>query len=59
MKIWTAIKRLNQRWDASATRAANKMVDDLDRRRQDGSKPGVKKHISLWDLLPKRPDSSR
>lgn len=39
MKIWTAIKRLNQNYDAWAIRAANKVVDDLDHRGAASLKP--------------------
>jgi hypothetical protein len=53
------MKRLNQRYDAWAMRAANKVVDDLDHRREDGSKSKAKKHISVWDLLPNRRDPGR
>ena len=44
MKIWTAMRRLNQSYDAWAIRA-------LDHRGVDSSKPEAKKHISVWDLL--------
>jgi hypothetical protein len=59
MKIWTATKRLNQRYDAWATRAANKVVDGLDHRGADSGKPEIKKHISVWDLLPNHRDPGR
>lgn len=59
MKIWTAMKRLNQSYDAWAIRAANKVVDDLDHRGADSRKPETKKHISVWDLLPNRRDPVR
>lgn len=54
MKIWTAMKRLNQSFDAWAIRAANKIVDDLDHRGVDSRKPETKNHISVWDLLSNR-----
>ena len=59
MKIWTAMKRLHQSYDAWAIRAANKVVDDLDHRGVDSRKPETKSHISVWDLLSNRRDSSR
>jgi hypothetical protein len=43
MEIWTAMKRLNQSYDAWAIRAANKVVDDLDRRGAESRKPETKK----------------
>ncbi len=59
MKIWTAMRRLNQTCDAWATRAAAKMIDDLDRRGADNKNPRVKKHIGVWDLLSNRRDPIR
>jgi hypothetical protein len=58
MKIWTAMKRLNQSYDAWMIRAANKVVDDLDHRGVD-RKPETRKHISVWDLLSSRRDPVR
>jgi len=59
MKIWTAMKRLNQSYDAWVIRAANKVVDDLDHRGMDRRNPETKKHISVWDLLSNRRDPAR
>jgi hypothetical protein len=59
MKIWTAMKHLNQSYDAWATRAANTVVDDLDHRGADSRRSETKKHISVWDLLSNRRDPSR
>jgi hypothetical protein len=58
MKIWTAMKRLNDRYDAWAMHTANKVVDALDHRGEDSKKPRTKKHLSVWDLLPNRRDPS-
>ena len=59
MKIWTAMKRLNQSYDAWAARVANKVVDDLDHRGVKSRKPEAKKLISIWDLLSNRRDPVR
>jgi hypothetical protein len=58
MKIWTAMKRLNHRYDVWAMHTANKVVDALDHRGEDSKKPRAKKHLSVWDLLPNRCDPS-
>jgi hypothetical protein len=54
MRIWTAMKRLNQSYDAWVIRAANRVVDDLDHRGVDSRKPETKSNISVWDLLSNR-----
>jgi hypothetical protein len=51
MKIWSAMKRLNQRYNAWATHTANRIVADLDRSPRDGCKPERKRQLSVWDLL--------
>jgi hypothetical protein len=58
MKVWTAMKRLNHRYDAWAMQTADKVVDTLDHRGEDSKKPSTKKHLSVWDLLPDRRDPS-
>ncbi len=59
MKIWNAMRRLNQTCDAWATRAAAKIIDDLDHRGADSKNTKAKKHIGVWDLLSNRRDPSR
>jgi hypothetical protein len=59
MKIWTAMKRLNQRSDAWATRTANRIVADLDRGPRDGGKPERKRQLSVWDLLSQNREPGR
>jgi hypothetical protein len=54
MRIWTAMKRLNQSYDAWVIRAANRVVDDLDHRGVDSRKPETESNISVWDLLSNR-----
>jgi hypothetical protein len=53
MKIWTAMKRLNRRYDAWALRMANGIVANLDRGPEDGTRER-KRPISVWDLLPRK-----
>jgi hypothetical protein len=50
MKIWTAMKRLKQSYDAWAIRAANKVVDDLDQRGVDNRKPEPR-NISAYGIF--------
>jgi hypothetical protein len=50
MKVWTTLKRLNQRFDCWWAHAADRIVVDLD----DGSRrheQGTKRHVSMWGLL--------
>jgi hypothetical protein len=54
MKIWTAMKRLNRRYDAWALRAAGRFVADLDRRFGDDAERGTTTHLNVWDLLSKK-----
>jgi hypothetical protein len=56
MKIWTAMKRLNERYDAWAIRAANNVVDNIDHRSASHGTPEAKTHMSVRDLLPHRRD---
>ena len=42
MKIWAAMRRLSQSYDAWAIRAANKAVDHLDHRGAESRKPEAK-----------------
>jgi hypothetical protein len=59
VKIWTATKRLNQRYDAWAKRTANRVVAELDRSGENGRKSETKRHISVWDLLSKNREPGR
>jgi hypothetical protein len=59
MKLWIAMKRLNERYDAWATRTANRIVADLDRRPRDGGKPERRRQLSVWDLLSQNREPER
>lgn len=59
MKLWTAMMRLNQRYDAWALRNAGKFAADLDRGFGDGAERDAKTHLSVWDLLSKKPGRGR
>ena len=59
MKIWTATKRLNQRYDAWAMRTSSRIVANLDRRFRSGAERDAKKHLSVWDLLSKKREPGR
>jgi hypothetical protein len=59
LKIWTAMKRLNQRYNAWAARAADSFVAGIDRRYREGRSPGTRRHITVWDLLPQKRDPGR
>lgn len=54
MKMWTAMMRLNQRYDAWALRMASRMAVDIDRRFADGAERETVTHLNVWDLLSKR-----
>ena len=56
MKIWTALKRLNQRYDAWAMHTADSFVAGIDRSYREKKSPGTKRHITVWDLLPGKRD---
>jgi hypothetical protein len=51
MKLWSALKRLNQRYDAWALAAANRAVAALDRSSESGAKPEARRSVNVWDLL--------
>lgn len=46
MKVWTALKRLNQRFDCWWARAADRIVADLDDGNE-GREQGAKRHVSV------------
>ncbi len=50
VKIWTAMKRLNRRYDEWQARAAAGIVAELDHP-SDKKAARSKRHISVWDLL--------
>jgi hypothetical protein len=50
MKLWNAMKRLNQRYGAWQANAAARLVAALDR----PAKPATAKHIALRDLLSRK-----
>lgn len=57
MKVWTALKRLNHRFDCWSAHAADKIVTDLDGA-GDKQEPDTKRHVNVWDLLVKDRRSS-
>ncbi|MGO8918238.1 MAG: hypothetical protein ACLQJR_20245 [Stellaceae bacterium] len=59
MKIWPAMKRLNQRYDAWARRTATRVVAELDRSGENGRKSETKRYIGVWDLLSKNREPGR
>jgi hypothetical protein len=59
VKIWTAMKHLNQRYDAWAMRTSSRIVTNLDRKFRSGAERDAKKHLSVWDLLSKKREPGR
>lgn len=59
LKIWTAMKSLNQRYDAWALRTSSGIAADLDRKFRSGAERDGKKHLSVWDLLSKKRESGQ
>ena len=51
MKIWSAMRRLNRRYDAWQARAAAGIVAKLDHPRDLGDAVPSNRPISVWDLL--------
>jgi hypothetical protein len=51
VKICTAVRRFNRRYDAWQARAAAGIVARLDRPRGIGDKLPTNRHIGVWDLL--------
>lgn len=51
MTLWMAMKRLNRHFDRWSARAANHVLDTLDRAGDQQQKAGRRSHIGVWDLL--------
>jgi hypothetical protein len=57
LKICTAMRRLNTRYDEWQARAAARLIAKLDHPADIGNKPLTKSHIGVWDLLPNKRES--